>query len=324
MFTLQQCNVKYSAEYVIFSAPLFLALLPVVGGTWALQTAAAATHRTQPDDDSSAAPLAQRNCTIPSCPEDFVDSTIGGIWPNGSSPHHDPCLGSATTCVRDVLPGCTNYASDSDAQWGALCATAIAGFDSNRTLPQNIGTTTHPIYYFEPVVVAKEKAYVLYIPPSGNLPISAQQGRYDYFLLQFFKAIGIGVFLVRTPEPTSDLWDHVPAHNKSSPYEYDCHNITYDQPPLPPILYDLCTKNRSTAIIEAAIDKAVARGYEKQIVMGWSSGGAMASAFLAHAHRQGFVTRSGARYTMDGLVLLHPRDSDPRNRSWGPIWRFPI
>ena len=43
------------------------------------------------------------------------------------------------------------------------------------------------------------------------------------------------------------------------------------------------------------------------ILMGWSSGGAMASAFLGYANEHGFVTaggRNGTRYTVRGLVLL--------------------
>ena len=66
----------------------------------------------------------------------------------------------------------------------------------------------------------------------------------------------------------------------------------------------LCEKMRSTAVIEAAIDTAVGLGYTKFIVMGWSSGGAMASGFLDYAHKQAFVTRNGTRYTVPGLVLL--------------------
>ena len=47
----------------------------------------------------------------------------------------------------------------------------------------------------------------------------------------------------------------------------------------------MCIKRRSTSLIEAAIDKAAALGYTEQIMMGWSSGGAMASAFLDYAHQ---------------------------------------
>ena len=43
----------------------------------------------------------QHNCTIKRCPEDLTGSTIGG--PNGTNPCQD-----LTTCVRDVLPGCTS------------------------------------------------------------------------------------------------------------------------------------------------------------------------------------------------------------------------
>ena len=112
------------------------------------------------------------------------------------------------------------------------------------------------------------------------------------------------MFTVQVPDPSSDLWDHVPPHTNSSPYSYDCHKITYQQPPQPPGVFDLCEKMRSTAVIEAAIDTAVGLGYTKFIVMGWSSGGAMASGFLDYAHKQAFVTRNGTRYTVPGLVLL--------------------
>lgn len=59
---------------------------------------------------------------------------------------------------------------------------------------------------------------------------------------------------------------------------------------------------------EAAIETAAARlNLTEPILMGWSSGGAMASAFLGYANEHGFVTaggRSGTRYTVRGLVLL--------------------
>jgi hypothetical protein len=41
-----------------------------------------------------------------------------------------------------------------------------------------------------------------------------------------------------------------------------------------------------------------------QILVGWSSGGAMASAFLDHAHEAGFATAHGTSYDIKGLVLL--------------------
>lgn len=164
-------------------------------------------------------PDKQTSCTNTRCPEDWASgSTISG--PAGS----DPCLAMAT-CVRDVLPGCTSYKDDSDADWGGMCADAIAGFDKNRTLPNNVGSSSHPIYYFKPAA-KKHGTVVLYLPPSGNLPTSSQQGRYEYFLFQYLKAQGIGVLALQVPDPTSDIWDHVPAHNTSSPYDYDCHNIT--------------------------------------------------------------------------------------------------
>jgi hypothetical protein len=57
----------------------------------------------------------------------------------------------------------------------------------------------------------------------------------------------------------------VPPHNaSSSPYAYNCHKIKsgydfcYDD-------CDMCFKNRSTSIIEAAIDKAAQLGYTEQV-----------------------------------------------------------
>ena len=38
--------------------------------------------------------------------------------------------------------------------------------------------------------------------------------------------------------------------------------------------------------------------------MGWSSGGAMASAFLDHAHRTDFITPQKTRFNISGVVLL--------------------
>jgi hypothetical protein len=67
----------------------------------------------------------------------------------------------------------------------------------------------HPIYYFAP---ARPKTYVLYMPPMNALPTSAASGRYEYFLFQFLRSKNIGVFVLRVPDPTSDQWDHVPAH----------------------------------------------------------------------------------------------------------------
>lgn len=201
----------------------------------------------------------------------------------------------------------------SDWPWGAMCSTAIADFDLNHSLPQNVGTADHPVYHFAP---ASPRDYVLYIPPSGNLPISAQAGRYEYFLFQYLKSKGVGVFVVQVPTPGSDLWDHVPAYSRvGSPYGYNCSQITYEQPPQPAGLHDLCVKNRSTAIIEAAIDHAKALGYRSQpTVMGWSSGGAMASAFVSYVHtrasgsrlgtRSSFATERGTRFTIKGLALL--------------------
>jgi hypothetical protein len=124
------------------------------------------------------------------------------------------------------------------------------------------------------------------------LPISAASGRYEYFLFQYLRSINIGVFVLRTPNPSTDQWDHVPPHtNTDSPYNYSCHKIKSDYDFCFPSC-DMCTKPRSTSLIEAAIDKAAALGYDDQglILMGWSSGGAMASAFLNYAHHTGFTT----------------------------------
>ena len=46
-----------------------------------------------------------------------------------------------------------------------------------------------------------------------------------------------------------------------------------------------------------------ARRYTEQIMMGWSSGGAMASAFLDYAHRTGFTTANNTRYSIKGMDL---------------------
>lgn len=49
---------------------------------------------------------------------------------------------------------------------------------------------------------------------------------------------------------------------------------------------------------------AAALGYTEQILVGWSSGGAMASAFLNYAHQTGFSTANKTKYSIKGLVLL--------------------
>ena len=69
---------------------------------------------------------------------------------------------------------------------------------------------------------------------------------------------------------------------------------------------DMCVKNRSTSLIEAAIEKAAGLGYtENLLLMGWSSGGAMASAFLDYAHQVDFITpQAKTRYSIRGLVIL--------------------
>ena len=225
----------------------------------------------------------------------------------------DPCT-TTNVCVKDVLPGCDCYRGDADAQWGYWCEDSIAAFDAGGTVngskvpahaaPTNIGAgdqySGNPIYYFP---AAKPKTYVLYLPPANALPISAASGRYEYFLFQYLRSKNIGVFVLRTPNPTTDLWDHVPTHTKTSPYDYNCSDIKsgydfcYDS-------CDMCTKRRSTGLIEAAIDKAAALGYTEQILVGWSSGGAMASAFLNYAHETGFVTANNTSYNIKGLVLL--------------------
>ena len=126
------------------------------------------------------APPPLPRCASRRCPQDFNNSGIAGRFPSGAS----PCA-AATTCVRDVFPGCSDYRGDSAAPWGSWCADTIAAFDQNRSLPQNISTDAHPIYYFKPA--KKAKAYIIYLPPSGNLPINQDQGRYEYFLLQWSK-----------------------------------------------------------------------------------------------------------------------------------------
>ena len=209
--------------------------------------------------------------------------------------------------MRDVFPGCKSYSGqDSGSQWGDICAATIATFDKNQTLPKNIGSAVHPIYYFEPPPSGcKPSAYVLYVPPTGMLPIAATHGRYEYFLFQYLREqMNIAVFVLQVPEAGSDLWDHVPPHATGSPYAYDCAKIKSDYDYCFPTC-DMCMRNRSTDIIDAAIDTAHRLGYTEQIVMGWSSGGAMASAFLDHAHAAGFVTAVGrTKYIMRGLALL--------------------
>ena len=199
--------------------------------------------------------------------------------------------------------------------WGDWCADAIAAFDAGgkvngtkvtgHAAPINIGdadpVSGHPIYYF---AAPKPRLYVLYLPPANSLPISATSGRYEYFLFQYLRSKGIGVFVLRTPNPETDLWDHIPPHTADSPYRYNCSDIlggySFCYSPC-----DMCTKSRSTDVVEAAIEKAAALGYTEQILMGWSSGASMASAFLSLAHQRGFVTaHNRTSYTIKGLVLL--------------------
>lgn len=90
---------------------------------------------------------------------------------------------------------------------------------------------------------------------NAALPISASSGRYEYFLFQYLRSRNVGVFVVQAPIPDQDLWDHVPPHNKTSPYNYSCKQIKsgypFCQQPC-----DMCTKPRSTRLIETAVDKA--------------------------------------------------------------------
>jgi hypothetical protein len=110
-------------------------------------------------------------CHSHRCPNDFINSSITGTFPDGS----DPCL-SAHICVKDVLPGCDCYRGDSDSAWGVWCEDAIAAFDTGgvvngsnvpaHTAPKNIGGDPYagnPIYYF---AAPTPKSYVLYLPPA--------------------------------------------------------------------------------------------------------------------------------------------------------------
>ena len=47
---------------------------------------------------------------------------------------------------------------------------------------------------------AKASKYVLYLPPSGALPVNSTQGRYEYFLFQWLKSQNIAVFIVEADE----------------------------------------------------------------------------------------------------------------------------
>ena len=73
---------------------------------------------------------------------------------------------------------------------------------------------------------AKASKYVLYLPPSGALPVNSTQGRYEYFLFQWLKSQNIAVFIVEVPIHGWDVWDHIPPHTSASPYNYDCAKIT--------------------------------------------------------------------------------------------------
>ena len=63
----------------------------------------------------------------------------------------------------------------------------------------------------------KARCAIVDLPPANALPISATSGRWEYFLFQYLRANNIGVFVLRTPTPTLDLWDHVPTsvHNRA-------------------------------------------------------------------------------------------------------------
>jgi hypothetical protein len=156
-----------------------------------------------------APPPALPSCRSHVCPEDFNNSGITGRFPSGA----DPC-NATTTCVRDVFPGCTEYRGDSDSPWGGVggwCESTIANFDTNRTMPQNIAADAdHPIYLFKPPKASK--AYVLYVPPSGALPLTKDAGRYEYFLFQWFKQQNIAVFMVRVPIPGLCAHKQLPGH----------------------------------------------------------------------------------------------------------------
>ena len=232
-------------------------------------------------------------------------SGIAGRFPSGTHP-----CNATSTCVRDVLPGCTQYrGGDSDSPWGIWCEKAISNYDSsNRTMPRNIGSKKHTIYYFEPAAAPRTSQYVLYLPPAGPLPVNSSSGRYEYFLFQWFKANNIAVFVVNVPIPGWDGWDHVPAYNStSSPYTYNCTKIVSSYGGMCEPSCDLCEKKRSTGLIETAIEKAAALGYKEQVLMGWSSGGVMASAFLDHAAKNGFATtgqKTRTAYNVKGVVML--------------------
>ena len=127
-------------------------------------------------------------------------------------------------------------------------------------------------------------------------------------LLARFKDNNIAVFIVPVPIAGFDLWDHVPAHHVSwrgvLPYNYNCSTIRAGYTGMCNPYCDMCEKNRSTGIIEAAIDKAAALGYTEQVLMGWSSGGTMASAFLDHAFKTNSVTAHNTSYSVKGMVMI--------------------
>eukprot|EP01052_Picozoa_sp_SAG31_P016862 SAG31_NODE_1133_length_9745_cov_5.676343_2_plen_425_part_00 len=258
------------------------------------------------------APPRLPRCASQSCPNDFHNNGIAGKFPSGA----DACFASKI-CVRDVFPGCSRYGGDSDAPWGGpsgWCQRSISEFDENRTLPQSVVLNNkHRIYYFEPPTMDPKPPYILYLPPSGNLPINSGEGRYEYFLLQWFKDHGIAVFVVPPPIAGFDLWDHVPAPHivrtdplVIAPYNYNCSTIRAGYTGMCNPSCDMCEKNRSLGLIEAAIDHAASLGYSQQrlVLMGWSSGGAMASAFLDHANKKKFTTPRSTRYSISGMAIM--------------------
>jgi hypothetical protein len=155
----------------------------------------ARTCEVAPPPPPEPAPRPLPGCASRRCPEDFDRSGIAGRFPDGTA-----ACEAATTCVRDVFPGCTNYRGASDSPWGiwcvvrggcrgggtpvqrggpkrptvSRCADTLQNFDANLTMPQNIGDEQHPIFYFEPASSAKAKVNVTidastilhFLPPS--------------------------------------------------------------------------------------------------------------------------------------------------------------
>ena len=76
----------------------------------------ARTCEVAPPPPPEPAPRPLPGCASRRCPEDFGQSGIAGRFPNGTA-----ACEAATTCVRDVFPGCTNYRGASDSPWGTWC-----------------------------------------------------------------------------------------------------------------------------------------------------------------------------------------------------------